>query len=395
MKQENILFILLVLISTLGQVSSDLYLPSLPAIAENLGASFKAVKLTITAFMIGFAIAPLIYGPLSDGIGRHKPLLFGLSLCLLGTIICFSAQSIEILLIGRLCQGLGAGAGSSLFRSILRDLWSGAKLAKYGSYSALVGILGLAFAPLLGGYFQHYFGWRSNFIFLAVITFMALLCVIFIVPETNRYLHKDHLTAKKIKNNFFTLVSSPVFMSYSSINFLTYGAILAWLTSGPILLQKVLLLSPVDFGWIYAIVGIAFALGALLNSLFVVRFGTEFMLQFGMFCMLIAGCLLLGFKLLGYINVFVIVLPVMLLLFSVPIVFNNSFAGAFHPFPQIAGMVGALFGTMTTLGGAVTSSLLAFAPDKNQLPMAIVIVGCAVLSWGIYYFGIKRCGHKS
>lgn len=233
MKRENIFFIILVLISSLGHVSTDLYLPSLPAIAENLQASFQSVKLTISIYVLGFAIAPLIYGPLSDGIGRRKPLIAGLIIYLIGSLICFSAQNIQLLIAGRLLQGIGAGAGTTLFRSILRDLFSGDKLARYGSYSALVTVGALAAAPIIGGYLQLYLGWRSNFIFLFCITFLALISVSFIIPETNQHLHPEHLTAKKIKSNFFTLVSNPIFVSYSLINFLTYGAILAWLLQVP------------------------------------------------------------------------------------------------------------------------------------------------------------------
>lgn len=152
-------------------------------------------------------------------------------------------------------------------------------------------------------------------------------------------------------------------------------------TSGPILLQHVIGLTPVAFGWVFPIPGIAFAIGALINSQYVERLGVQFMLQLGMSCMLIAGLLMLGLKFAGHINVFVIVGPATLLLFSVPIIFNNSFAGAFEPFPHIAGMAGALFGMLTTLGGAATSSLLAFSSDKDQIPMATVHL--------LYYFRPK------
>src|SRR3990167_885406 len=390
MRRENTLFIILVLISTLGQVASDLYLPSLPAIAKNLDANFHAVKLTLSMYMIGFAISPLIYGPLSDGIGRHKSHILGLCLCLLGSVICLSAQSIQILIAGRLLQGIGAGAGSSLFRPILRDIFSGEKLAKYGSYSALVSVGALAFAPLLGGYLQHYIGWRANFIFLSGLTLLALLSVMFYIPETNKFLHPENLTLKKIKINLYTLLSSPIFMSYSFLNFLSYGAILAWLTSGPILLQHVVGLSPISFGWAYTLTGITFAMGAFINSQYVSRFGINTMLQFGILCVLVAGLSMLGLKLMGFINTIVIVGPAMLLLFGAPLIFNNAFAGAFQPFPHIAGIAGALFGTLTILGGAFTSSLLAIFQDKNQIPMALVIIACALLAFSIYYFVIKR-----
>jgi len=106
--------------------------------------------------MLGFAISQLVYGPISDGVGRRKPLLWGLTLCMLGSLMCFSAQKINILIIGRLLQGIGAGACGALFRPILSDLFSGQKLAKYASISSLLSIWFLAVGPVLGGYILYY-----------------------------------------------------------------------------------------------------------------------------------------------------------------------------------------------------------------------------------------------
>src|SRR3990167_8473181 len=135
MARNNIIFLIMVMVSSLGQIMSDVYLPSLPAIGIGLHAGSQAAQFSLSIYMFGFAISILVYGPLSDGIGRRKPLLVGLCLCLIGSIVCFSAQSIQIMIIGRLVQGLGAGATLSISQPILRDLFDGKTLAKYSSYS--------------------------------------------------------------------------------------------------------------------------------------------------------------------------------------------------------------------------------------------------------------------
>lgn len=390
MRHRNILFVILVLVSTLGQVSADLYLPSLLAISIEFNTSFQAVKFSVAGYMVGFALSPLIYGPISDGIGRHKPLLIGLFLCLLGSVLCVTAQHVYFLIAGRLLQGIGAGAATSLLRPILRDLFHGERLARYSAYAALIGVAGLAFAPLLGGCLQHFFNWRANFLFLIVLTIAAILSIVFIVPETNKHLHPENLTGKKIKANFLLLLQSPIFMGYSFINFFVYGSVLAWLTSAPLLLQDVMGMTPIQFGWVYALTGILFALGAIINGALVRRLGTQHMLQIGLGFIFSAGVLMLVLKLLGFLNVAAIVVPILLLSFGVPLVFSNSFTAAFEPFPKIAGIASALYGAMTSLGGAVSSGLVALCSDSSQSPIALVIMADGLLAWLAYYYITKH-----
>ncbi len=389
-KNEKLLFIIIVFIGSLSQITADLYLPSLPAIFHGLNTSVHAVQLSISVYMLGFALSLLVYGPISDGIGRHKPLLVGISICLLGGIICASAQTIVALIIGRLIQGLGAGALKVVPSSMLRDLFSGNKLVKYMSYTAIIGVGFLATGPLLGGYIQHYLGWRANFWFLVLCALLALLAVIFIFPETNKHLHPENLRIRTIKRNTMTLITNPIFIGYSFVSLLTFGALLAWLTAGPIVLQNILGLTPVGFGWAYTLTGIAFAIGAFINSRYVSHFGIESMLQLGLLGILIAGLLMLVLKFLGFTNVFVIVGPAMVLLFGASLVFPNTSAGIFQPFPKIAGTLASLFYTMRVLGGAIASSILALSHDVNQIPMAIAFIVTALAAWVIFYFSVIR-----
>ncbi|MCP4473120.1 MAG: multidrug effflux MFS transporter [Gammaproteobacteria bacterium] len=175
MKSKQTLFTILLLLGSIGQVAADLYLPSLPAISTSLAVSINSVQWSVSAYMWGFALSQLIYGPLSDGIGRKKPLLFGMSLALLGSIICLSAQSIDWLIIGRFTQGIGAGSGVILTRVIMRDIYSGSQLAKFGSYLSVAGVPIMAGAPLMGGIIEHILGWRANFVLLTLYAFISIL----------------------------------------------------------------------------------------------------------------------------------------------------------------------------------------------------------------------------
>lgn len=389
-KNKNRLFFFLVLISSLGHMSTDIYLPSLPAIAEAFRIDISTTQWLIVTYMLGFSLAPLCYGPISDHKGRCKPLISGLVLGLLSSIICFSSNNIKIFIIARFFQGLGMGATVALFRSILRDLFSSVELSKYSAYSTLITFMILAISPIIGGYLQHYYGWRSSFITLSLLTCLALLTVLFAIPETYQELKPERLSINKMKLNLLMLVTNKVFVGFCCINFLAYGAMIAWLTTAPILFEHVLGLSPINFGWIYALPSIGVLFGAIFNSHFVKQYGTLKLLQLGIFLMMAAGLCLISFKWFGYINVTVIIGPAILLLFSLPLIFNNAFAEAFHPFPHISGMAAALFGTLTTLGGFFSSSILTIWQDLDQFPLALVVLSYSVLAQGIYMWIISK-----
>lgn len=373
-------FAIAIYASAFTQVGSDLYLPSLPAVARSLTTSIDSVQLTITMYIIGLSLAQLIYAPISDGIGRRKPLMTGLLIGFIGSIICTFSYRIDTLVLGRLLQGLGIGIGASLIRPIMRDLFSGKELAKYGSYASLASISVLASAPLLGGYLQHYIGWRANFWFLTVGTLLLLAATILYFPETNTHLHKDNLRLRTVIANVRSIFQSLTFLSYCVVCMAMYAAIVAWLTAGPIVLEERIGLSPVSYGWVYLISGGAFAVGALLNTRLVGRFAINSLILFGLGIVFTAGLLMLTSYLMGYLNTLVIVIPVILLLFGASLIFPNSAAGGMNEFPHIAGIAAAIFGAIQVIGGAISSFLLALSHDQNQLPMAIAFLACASIA---------------
>jgi DHA1 family bicyclomycin/chloramphenicol resistance-like MFS transporter/DHA1 family 2-module integral membrane pump EmrD-like MFS transporter len=194
-----------------------------------------------------------------------------------------------LLFFGRFLQGLGVGAANSLARPILRDLFEKEKLAIYNSYLAVSGVFILSIAPVLGGYIQHYAGWRYNFLFLSLYGFTIFCSYYVIVPETSQHHNKGNYKLKVILANANTLLKSPIFLRFSLCPLLTYAGILAWLTAAPIVLQDKVGLNSVQFGWLYIFSGIGFAIGAILNAKLVTRFGIDKMMELGFLCQLSAG----------------------------------------------------------------------------------------------------------
>ena len=193
MKQLKSIFFILILTSTLGQFFSDLYLPSIPAISKSLKTSTELTQLTVSIYLLGYSISSLMYGPISDTFGRKKPLLLGLILCLIGSFICMMSTDISILISGRLIQGIGGGAGMTITSAIIRDCCEGKKMAKFGSYLTMANMVVIIAAPVLGGYFQIFFGWNASFQFLFVYSFIILILVGLFLPETKDENHRVHL----------------------------------------------------------------------------------------------------------------------------------------------------------------------------------------------------------
>lgn len=395
MNTPKFLFVNVLLVACLTSVATDIYAPSLPIIASLLKAPIEQVQFSLTIFMASLAFSQLFYGPISEGIGRRIPLITGLFIFICGSIMCMLATRVEMLIIGRIIQGLGAGACSALWRSVFRDVYQGDELAKYGSWLSIAITFFIPAIPILGGYLQKYIGWQASFAFLILYCIVALLLIIYVFKETSLHHHKDRLNASFIIKAFKQLLTSRIFMGYTLTVFFCYGAFFSWFAVGPVLLIKHLGLSSVQFGWVSFIIGAgAMALAGTLNGRLVTRFGGRFMMRFGFATMFLAGLLLIaGLNLFG-VNLIAILLPVFLFYFGVTFIWPNAFAGAFTPFGTIAGYAGALYSFMQLGGGALIGSLTSFLPASSPLPLAILFLLSPICAWLTYEILVNHASIK-
>ena len=382
MQSRNVLILTILLTSCLMGVSSDIYAPSLSMIATDLKTPIDMVQWSMAIFMLGVSLSQLIYGPVSEVVGRRLPLIIGLGIMLIGSIVCFYTTNITVLIVSRFVQGLGAGAGACMWRSIFRDSFDSTQMAKYGSFLSIIMIFVVAAAPALGGCLQGYFGWRSSFLFLILYSLLTIIIVLFLFKETSLHHHRDRFNRQFFLHAFGQLISSRTFMGYTLCTFLTYGAFFSWFAIGPVLLIEDIGLNPITFGWITLFGGgTSMALGGVFNGIMIGRFGMHFMLRLGWFIMIIAGSLMILFKLIYGITTFAIVAPMILFYFGVTLIWPSAFAGAFAPFGKIAGYAGALYSFMQIGGAAVIGSLGSFLPTTSQIPLATIFLVASALAW--------------
>jgi Bcr/CflA subfamily drug resistance transporter len=375
MKTNKLLFFSVILAACLQGVGSDVYAPSLTAMTHSLHTSFGMAKWSMAIYMISLALSHLFYGPLSEGIGRKKPLLLGILIMTLGSFICMLAPTINMLILGRLIQGCGAGACAALWRPIFRDLYSGDELSKLGAKFGIFIVFIISAAPALGGYLEHYFNWRASFIFLAIYSSFTLLSFTLFFKETSQHHHIERLKINYILSTFRQLIIHPLFIGMTVCAFLAFGGLFAWTTLAPILLIHSAHMTPVSYGWTIAIgSGIAYILSMRLNGRFVEKLGADTMVRIGVAIMYISGVLMIACNLYFGLTIAGVVAPALLYIFGSAFIFPNTFAKAFTPFGKIAGYAGALYSGIQVAGGGVLGSVVAHIPNNSPVPLAIIFL---------------------
>ena len=376
----KIFFPILLMFYTIGQISADMYVPSMPAITSVFHTTSAIIQWSMSTYMLGFSLSQLVYGPLTDHYGRKPVILAGLAVGIVATIICFGATSPGMLIVGRLIQGIGMGVGITLGGTISRDLFSGAKLAKVGSLMGIVATIVIGCAPILGGYFQQYLGWRSVFGFLSVYSLILWFLICLFLPETSLGNRPKKLSMKKMLTHYKTLFTSKIFVGYVLCTTFAYAGSIAFYTMSTFLLQDKIGLSSIAFGWSCVVVTAASLIGCILNSHYVTKVGINFMMLVGSVLMVVAGSCMLIAALLGYMNIFVILIPAMIYGFGSIFLICNAFPGALTPFSYIAGLASAIYGGMQIAGGFVSTTVIASLRFTSQEPLAIIYLTLGILA---------------
>lgn len=365
------MFVIITLLAITGLMGTDLFAPSLPEIAEFFQQTPNHAQLTISLFLLGFALSQLFYGPISDRIGRKLPLIFGISLFVIGSIVCALTFSFNQLCLGRIIQGLGAGAGLSLGRVILRDCYSGTQLAIKSAQSAVFVSLTPALAPFLGGIFQQFFGFRASFIFMLAYGFLLLFLLLVVFTETIQQ-KSTHIIFSETLRQYSKLLTHSLFVRYAMITGLAFSSIILYANVMPFIIQKQLHLSPMVNGSVLLLAALGISLGSLISSRVVARISPEQLITYGLFIYLISGFILFAFHYFFGNHLILLVLPIFLITIGCGLIFPNAIAVCFSTITTNIGIAGAIYGSMQTLISMLVNFLLNLMPNQNQSMLGIL-----------------------
>jgi len=387
---------LLAALSATGPLTTDMYLPSLPDIARQLNGSTAQVQFTISAYLIGFAVGQIFYGPVSDRHGRKPVLMAAIALYCVASLACALSTSIEMLIVARAFQALGGCGGIVLTRAIVRDIYSGARAGRELSLIASVMAVAPVLAPIAGGVLQTAFGWRSVFFTLVVVGIAGVAIVWAALPETLNTRAAEPVSASSMLRSYRTVAHNPAYLAHLGITSASYAGLFAWISGSAFVLQDLYGLAPFDFGVAFALGSIGYMTGSALAARMVVNLGLDGVLGIGG-CACAAGGLgmvvAVAFGLTSFLS---LVLPVAVYLAGLGMVLPQGIAGALTPFPERAGAASSLFGfvqqSIAALCGAVVGSLL----GRSAWPLAVAVaaMGCATLLLWLATQRVRCAGAK-
>ena len=378
------LTLLLAMLTALGPLSMDMYLPSLPDIAHVLSAPVARTQLTISSYLIGFAAGQMIYGPLSDRYGRRPVLLAAVALYLASTLACAAAQSVDVLIAARALQGISGSGAIVLARAIVRDVYSGVQAARelslMGSISATAPIV----APMIGGVLQAAFGWRANFICMSAGGLIALVVAARLLPETLRPANRaGSLSFFSMMRGYGAVARHRGFLIYLGIITTTYAGLFAWVSGASVVLQGVYGLSPVTFGFTFALGAAGYMLGAMIATRLVVRLGLDRTIGVGV-VVIAAGGLTLVLAVATGIPGLWLVAAMALYLAGVGLAMPQAMAGALTPFPDRAGTAASLMGLVQQAVAAIVAAVIGGFLIQSAWPVTGVVVAMSTLTFVLW-----------
>jgi MFS transporter, DHA1 family, multidrug resistance protein len=380
------LTLLLSLLTALGPLTMDMYLPSLPAIGQALDASTVQVQLTISSYLIGFACGQIVYGPVSDRLGRRPVILAALALYAVATVVCAVAQSIHVLIAVRFVQALGGAGCIVLARAAVRDLYSGVRagreLSLMGSITAFAPIV----APAIGGVLQDSFGWRATFYVLVVFALFAAATAARLLPETLRQRAAGPFSLATMGTLYRSVLSHKGFLANLGILVTSFIGLFAWISGAPFVMQGLYGLTPIVFGATYASGAAGYMIGAFGASRIVMRFGLDRTVGIGTVIMAIGGLAMAVAIALKLAHVGWLVGTMTIYLAGMGFALPQTQAGALTPFPDRAGTASSLLGFAQQGSAAITAAAIGFYLGHSAWPVAgtIAVVGClSLVIWAL------------
>ena len=387
MKQHGRLIgITVTMIFILG-LGIDLYAPSFPSIQKAFGTTEQCVQLTISTYFCGYFIGLLFLGPVSDSVGRRKPLIFMMSFYFLMSVLCIFAWSIGALLFFRLLQGIGAAIVGVSFRSILSDVFAGQDLAKAMNYTSMSYRVGPIIAPFIGGYLEVYFGWQSNFVLIAAYALMLVCLFIFLLPET--HFNKIPFERKDLVGRYKEILSNRVFVAASICVGIQYGLLLVFNLIAPFFLQEILGFSPITYGNIALTIGGFSFLGIVTNRILLQKVSHAKLIHWGIYCITIGS---VAFAVICYFfpkSLWAFIIPVYFVLFSTGLMASNMLSHGMNLIPKGKGTAGALQGIMIIITSVILTSVGSFLKTKTSFPFALFYLALGVVMLVIYEWMFK------
>jgi DHA1 family bicyclomycin/chloramphenicol resistance-like MFS transporter len=386
------LLALLIAMSGMSSLSLNILVPAIPSMVAKFATDAANVQLTISLYLLGLAVAQLIFGPLSDRFGRRPVVLMGLALAGLAGTAAIFVTSIAGLIIARVCQSLGASTGQTIGRAIIRDLYDREHAASMIGLVTSVVVLMPMVAPLLGGILDTLLGWESIFVFTAVLSLTVFAWAVLALPETRKFStvpgERSHF-----RSDFAALASSPKFIGYALCAALGSAPFFSFLGGAPHVVVTMLGRTSAEYGLWFFVPSIGFMSGNFAVSRLTARFGINTLIWWGA-VLTVAGALLNVFAYLALPGweMATIFLPQIIVGFGNGLLLPTSVAGAVSIRPQVAGTASGITGftQMAIAAGAAQLSGHLVAHASSAIPMMVQMLFFGIATAAAFLLLVRR-----
>jgi DHA1 family bicyclomycin/chloramphenicol resistance-like MFS transporter len=374
-RQNLSLVLLLGFLSALGPLTIDMYLPSLPTIATDLHAAAAAVQLTLTGTLVGLGLGQLLVGPLSDAVGRRLPLLIGVGVHVVASVLCVLAPNLAILGTLRLLQGLGAAAASVVAMAVVRDLFSGLAAAKL--LSRLMLVIGVApiLAPTIGGLVLNWTSWRGVFVVLTVVGIVILTATALLLPETLPAGQRRNGGLTGTLRDYGRLFTDRVYVGLTLVIGFAMAALLAYVSGSSFVFQEEYGMSEQQFAYVFAGGAVGLIVATQLNVRLLRRYTPQRILIAALLAGVLSGVVLLVDARTGFGGLAGVLIPLWAALATVGLAMPNAPALALSRHGDAAGTAAALLGAVQFGVGALAAPLVGALGVGAEAMAAVVLIG--------------------
>lgn len=378
------------ILSAIGSLSIDMYLPALPAIARDLNTTDAAVQFTLASFFIGLGAGQLLHGPLSDRFGRKRPLYIGLAMYVVASAGCALAPNIETLIVCRLLQAVGGCACFVIARAMARDLFDTQTAARV--FSRMTLIMGAApiLAPLIGGQVLMFVGWRWVFWGLSVFGAICFAMTWKWLPETRAGKPQARHWLTTAGHNYAALLRDREFMGNALAGGVAQAGMFAYITGSPFVFINLYGIDPSHYGWLFGLNACGIIFGSQVNAALLRTRRPADVLRRTNNLVAMLGLLMLGVAALNIGGLPMLMVPLFAYVTSLGFSQPNAVAEALNHQTHRAGAAAALLGALQFLAAATAGAAVGMLHARSAVPMAAVMAVCGVMSWVFHTTLIRR-----
>jgi len=377
--------ILLAMLTGIPPFATSIFLPSMPDISRDLAASPAEVQLTITSYLVGLAVGQIFYGPVTDRYGRRPVMLVAMLIFSAATALCAAAPSIEILMAGRALQAVGGAGAIVVTRAIVRDTHDGPRAARELAVMASFMSVAPIVAPVLGGFLQTLFGWRSTFVVLLAVGLLLIAAFWLLLSETLKQRVQEPLSLGAVFSTFGVFLRSSAYLANVALGAFTFAGAYAWLSGSSFVLQDIYHYSPVQFSVVFALSSVGFLAGNALAARIVMQRGLDFTIIAGCWAIAAASLALLLAMATGYNSVPVFTALAVVYLAGQGLVMPQTMAAALMAFPRNAGAASSLAGFIQQGCGGVAAAVIGAFMGLSEWP---VVWGMVSMGFLVFVLGL-------